>query len=159
MERRRLGSTDIEVSALGFGGAEIGYESVSQGAVTRLLNAALDAGLNVVDTAECYADSETLIGRAASGRRREFYLFTKVGHAGGWGREDWRPPAIFKSIERSLERLRTDALDLVQLHSCPEGVLRRGDASEAPTWRSARWVSAAPRSATRARARAPSTGC
>src|SRR5205085_1814284 len=83
---------DMEVSALGFGGAEIGYDGVSQGAVTRLLNAALDAGLNVIDTAECYADSETLIGRAASGRRREFYLFTKVGHAAGWGREDWRSP-------------------------------------------------------------------
>ena len=118
----------MDVSALGFGGAEIGYEGASQSAATRLLNAALDAGLNVIDTAECYADSETLIGRAASGRRRDFYLFTKVGHAAGWGREDWRAPAILKSIERSLERLRTDVLDLVQLHSCSEGVLRRGDA-------------------------------
>ena len=128
MERRRLGRTDMEVTALGFGGSEIGYEGVSQSLATRLLNAALDAGLNVIDTAECYADSETLIGRAVSGRRREFYLFTKVGHAGGWGRDDWRPPGILKSIERSLERLRTDAVDLVQLHSCSEGVLRRGDA-------------------------------
>jgi len=128
MERRRLGRTDMEVSALGFGGSEIGYEDVSQRIATRLLNAALDAGLNVIDTAECYADSETLIGRAVSGRRREFHLFTKVGHAGGWGREDWRPAGILKSIERSLDRLRTDAVDLVQLHSCSLGVLRRGDA-------------------------------
>jgi len=128
MERRRLGRTDMDVTALGFGGAEIGYDGVSQGAATRLLNAALDAGLNVIDTAECYAESETLIGRAVNGRRREFHLFTKVGHAGGWDREDWRPPAILKSIERSLGRLRTEALDLVQLHSCSEGVLRRGDA-------------------------------
>ena len=128
MERRRLGRTDMDVSALGFGGAEIGYDGVSQGIATRLLNAALDAGLNVIDTAECYAGSETLIGRATSGRRRDVYLFTKVGHAAGWGREDWRAPAILKSIERSLERLRTDVLDLVQLHSCSEGVLRRGDA-------------------------------
>src|SRR5215470_3847038 len=128
MERRRLGRTDMSVSALGFGGSEIGYEGVSQSVATRLLNAALDAGLNVIDTAQCYADSETLIGRAVGGRRREFHLFTKVGHAGGWGREDWRPPAILKSIERSLTRLRTDAVDLVQLHSCSERVLRRGDA-------------------------------
>ena len=128
MERRPLGRTDMEVSALGFGGSEIGYEGVTQGVATRLLNAALDAGLNVIDTAECYVDSETLIGRAVSGRRREFYLFTKVGHAGGWSRADWRPAAIVKSIERSLERLRTDVLDLVQLHSCSESVLRRGDA-------------------------------
>jgi len=128
MERRRLGRTDMEVTALGFGGSEIGYEGVSQTVATRLLNAALDAGLNVIDTAECYADSETLIGRAVSGRRREFHLFTKVGHAAGWSRDDWRPTAILKSIERSLERLRTDALDLVQLHSCSEGVLKKGDA-------------------------------
>jgi len=73
MERRRLGRTDMEVTALGFGGSEIGYEGVSQSVATRLLNAALDAGLNVIDTAECYADSETLIGRAVSGRRREFH--------------------------------------------------------------------------------------
>jgi len=58
---------------------------------------------------------------------------TKVGHAAGWSRDDWRPPAILKSIERSLERLRTDALDLVQLHSCSEGVLKKGDAVTA--WR------------------------
>ena len=128
MQRRRLGRTDMEVSALGFGGAEIGYDGVKPAAATRLLNAALDAGLNVVDTAECYGDSETLIGRAVSGRRHEFHLFTKVGHAAGWDRPDWRPPVILKSIERSLERLRTDVVDLVQLHSCSEGVLRRGDA-------------------------------
>jgi aryl-alcohol dehydrogenase-like predicted oxidoreductase len=128
MERRRLGRTDMEVTALGFGGSEIGYEGVSQSVATRLLNAALDAGLNVIDTAECYADSEILIGRAVGGRRRDFHLFTKVGHAGGWGRDDWRPAAILKSIEKSLERLRIDAVDLVQLHSCSLGVLRRGDA-------------------------------
>src|SRR5207245_854123 len=68
------------------------------------------------------------LARRGNGRRRQFPLCTKVGHAGGWDREDWRPPAILKSIERSLGRLRTEALDLVQLHSCSEGVLRRGDA-------------------------------
>lgn len=117
----------MDVSALGFGGAEIG-DGVTQALATRLLSAALDTGLNVIDTAECYGDGETLIGRAVGGRRREVYLFTKVGHAAGWGRPDWRPPAILRSIERSLARLRTDAVDLVQLHSCSEGVLRRGDA-------------------------------
>ncbi len=128
LERRRLGRTDLDVSALGFGGSEIGYDGVSQAVVTRLLNAALDAGLNVIDTAECYADSEALIGRAVSGRRREFHLFTKVGHPRGWSSEDWSPASILASIERSLERLRTDALDLVQLHSCELAELRRGDA-------------------------------
>jgi aryl-alcohol dehydrogenase-like predicted oxidoreductase len=127
MERRRLGRTDMDVSALGFGGSEIGYESASQATVTRLLNAAVDAGLNVIDTAECYVDSEALIGDAMSGRRREIFLFTKCGHPGGFGAGDWRPASLLRSIERSLKRLRTDAVDLVQLHSCSKAELRRGD--------------------------------
>ena len=127
MERRQLGRTDMRVSALGFGGSEIGYDGVSQATATRLLNGALDAGLNVIDTAECYVNSEVLIGGAVRGRRREFFLFTKVGHPRGWGGGDWRPESILKSIERSLKRLHTDVVDLVQLHSCDEAELRRGD--------------------------------
>jgi len=57
-------------SVLGFGGSEIGYESVPVRTVTRLLGSALDAGLNVIDTAECYDESESLIGRAIGARRR-----------------------------------------------------------------------------------------
>lgn len=117
----------MQVSVLGFGGAEIGYEGVAQNTVEQLLNSALDAGLNVIDTAECYEGSEELIGNAVSGRRDEFYLFTKVGHPRGIGSEDWSTPSILESIERSLRRLKTDRLDLVQLHSCSEGVLRKGD--------------------------------
>src|ERR671926_413586 len=79
MEQRQLGRTDMRVSVLGFGGAEIGYEEASAETVARLLNSALDAGLNVIDTAECYLQSEELIGRAVSARRKEFYLFTKCG--------------------------------------------------------------------------------
>jgi aryl-alcohol dehydrogenase-like predicted oxidoreductase len=131
MERRRLGKTDMKVSILGFGGSEIGYEQVSGRTVARLLGSALDAGLNVIDTAECYADSEVLIGRAVGTRRREFLLFTKCGHAGGWGREDWQPAALVTSIERSLRRLETDYLDLIQLHSCSLAQLRKGHVIEA----------------------------
>jgi aryl-alcohol dehydrogenase-like predicted oxidoreductase len=127
MERRRLGRTDMDVSVLGFGGSEIGYESVGQAAVTALLTAALDAGLNVIDTAECYVDSEALIGQAVSGRRREVFLLTKCGHPRGFGAGDWRPGSLLRSLERSLQRLRTDAVDLVQLHSCSEAELRGGD--------------------------------
>jgi len=126
MERRRLGKTDIEASVLGFGGSEIGYQGVGPRVVARLLGSALDAGLNVIDTAECYDHSEELIGRAVGGRRREFYLFTKCGHARGW-REDWRPASLLKSIERSVRRLQTDHVDLIQLHSCDLAELRRGD--------------------------------
>ncbi|MBI3630445.1 MAG: aldo/keto reductase [Candidatus Rokubacteria bacterium] len=128
MERRRLGGTDIVASVLGFGGSEIGYQRVGARTVARLLGSALDAGLNVIDTAECYADSEALIGRAIGARRREFYLFTKCWHARGWSRPDWRSASLFASIERSLRRLETDYLDLIQLHSCSLAELQKGDA-------------------------------
>ncbi|MFN2507950.1 MAG: aldo/keto reductase [Chthoniobacterales bacterium] len=128
MEKRRLGKTDMEVSVLGFGGAEIGYEGATAETVEQLLNRALDAGLNLIDTAECYENSEELIGNTVASRRDEFYLFTKCGHPRGVGSEDWSQGSILESIQRSLRRLRTDRLDLIQLHSCSEAVLRKGDA-------------------------------
>jgi aryl-alcohol dehydrogenase-like predicted oxidoreductase len=130
VETRKLGKTGIEVSVLGFGGSEIGYERASPNSVTKLLNEALDSGLNVIDTAECYDISEELIGGAVAKRRKEYYLFTKCGHERGWGGADWRPESLLRTIERSLKRLKTDHLDLVQLHSCSEAELRRGDALE-----------------------------
>jgi aryl-alcohol dehydrogenase-like predicted oxidoreductase len=128
VERRRLGRTGMAASVLGFGGSEIGYQRVAARTVERLLRGAMDAGLNVVDTAECYEDSESLIGQALGARRADCYLFTKCGHARGWGRGEWRPAALAASIERSLRRLRTDHVDLIQLHSCSRAELRRGDA-------------------------------
>jgi hypothetical protein len=127
MERRRLGQTDMVASVLGFGGSEIGYERASRRTVERLLGGALDAGLNVVDTAECYEDSEALIGAALGARRNEIYLLTKCGHPRGYGRGDWRAPSLLSSIERSLKRLRTDRLDLIQLHSCELDDLQKGE--------------------------------
>lgn len=133
LERRRFGKTDMEVAILGFGGAEIGYEGIDPEVVGRLLNGALDAGLDVVDTAECYAESETLIGAAIGHRRKEFRLFTKCGHfVDGAGRSaDWTKPGILRSLERSLKRLRTDAVDLLQLHSCSLEELKKGECIEA----------------------------
>lgn len=129
MERRPLGKTGLEVSVLGFGAAEIGFESTSPADVERLINSALDAGLNVIDTAECYVDSEEKVGNAVSHRRGDYHLFTKVGHPEGIsGPEDWSRDGILFSIERSLQRLRTDHLDLVQLHSCSAEILERGEA-------------------------------
>jgi len=131
MERRRLGRTDIAASVLGFGGSEIGYQGVSARTVARLLGGALDAGLNVIDTAECYDDSESLIGKAIGARRRDVALFTKCGHAGGWSSADWRRAPLLASIERSLKRLKTDYVDLIQLHSCSLAELRKGECVEA----------------------------
>jgi len=119
------------VSVLGFGGSEIGYDRVAVRTVERLLGSALDAGLNVIDTAECYEDGEELIGKAVGSRRREFYLLTKCGHSRGWGRGDWRLKSLLASIERSLKRLATDHVDLIQLHSCSLAELEKGDAIEA----------------------------
>ena len=132
MEKRRLGKTDMDVSVLGFGGSEIGYEHASPETVAELLNSALDAGLNVIDTAECYYNSEELIGQTVSDRRKEFYLFTKCGHPHGMeSGANWSKDSILKNIERSLERLKTDRLDLVQLHSCSESTLRKGEVIDA----------------------------
>ena len=127
MERRQLGKTDMQVSILGFGGSEIGFEGANETTVARLLAGALDAGLNVIDTAECYEGSEELIGKTVASRRQEYYLFTKCGHPRGVGSEDWSPASLLESITRSLRRLQTDRLDLVQLHSCAESVLRKGE--------------------------------
>ncbi|WP_206832470.1 aldo/keto reductase [Alicyclobacillus fructus] len=124
MEYRELGRTGMRVSALGFGGSEIRGADVAT--VERLLASALDAGLNVIDTGECYGDSEELIGRAVGHRRGDFFLFTKCGHRSGLETPDWAPETIRASIDRSLKRLRTDYVDLMQLHSCSVEVLKEG---------------------------------
>jgi aryl-alcohol dehydrogenase-like predicted oxidoreductase len=129
MEKRTLGKTGMDVTVLGFGAAEIGYRGVPQDTVGRLINSALDAGLNVIDTAECYPDSEEKIGQAVAGRRKEYFLFTKCGHDGsGFGPGDhWNPQKMAQQVDRSLQRLKTDHVDLLQLHSCTEEQLRQGD--------------------------------
>jgi len=131
MEVRTFGKTGFKVSVLGFGGSEIGEQGVRQKVAEKILGAALDAGINVIDTAECYQDSEELIGKAISHRRGDYHLFTKCGHVtGALDRlrfHEWDPRLIAKSIDQSLKNLRTDHVDLLQLHSCSEERLRKGD--------------------------------
>jgi aryl-alcohol dehydrogenase-like predicted oxidoreductase len=124
VETRRLGRTGFEVSVLGFGGSEIGYQHVAASTAEKLLNSALDRGLNVIDTAACYDISEELIGGAVGHRRSDYFLFTKCGHASGLPFADWTPELIEMSLARSLKRLRTDHVDLLQFHSCEEAELR-----------------------------------
>ncbi len=131
MEKRKYGNTDMNVSVLGFGGAEIGFQGVKQKDVNTLLNKALEMGLNLIDTAECYVNSEELIGEALSKRRDDYYLFTKCGHGASYWEEAWGKDQLRDSIDRSLKRLRTDRIDLIHLHSCSEEELRKGDAIEA----------------------------
>jgi aryl-alcohol dehydrogenase-like predicted oxidoreductase len=125
MEKRTLGKTGMDVTVLGFGGAEIGYQGVALETAGRLLNGALDAGLNVIDTAECYINSEELVGQTVGARRDQYFLFTKCGHDKDG--DHWNPQKMASQVDRSLIRLKTDRVDLLQLHSCTEEQLRQGD--------------------------------
>ena len=129
-----LGKTGLEISRLGIGLAEIGEKhSLDATETTReLFDNALDAGINFLDTAACYGISEELVGAAASHRRSEFVLATKAGHFVPRGEgEDWTAEVVTTSIDRSLVRMKTDYLDLVQLHTCSVEVLERGEVIEA----------------------------
>src|SRR5215469_3747161 len=135
MEYRTLGNTGLKVSVIGLGGSEIGYQDIAQKIVDTIVHRALDAGVNVIDTAECYADSEQLFGRALGKRRSEIVLMTKCGHAmlasaadrgGGFARSEWDRAMLEASIDRSLRRLRTDYVDVIQFHSPPRAVLDDG---------------------------------
>jgi aryl-alcohol dehydrogenase-like predicted oxidoreductase len=131
MEKRKFGKTDMEFSVLGFGGAEIGYNpNQTQADVNDLLNSAIDAGLNVIDTAAAYKTSEVMIGEAVGKRRKDFYLLTKCGALDAFTRSDWSKKGILETIETSLRALKTDYLDIAQLHSCDSEILKRGEAIE-----------------------------
>ena len=87
MDKVKFGDTGLEVTRLGVGLAEIGSE-LSMSEVDQagsVLNSALDAGINFLDTAACYGISEELIGKTVAHRRDEFHLATKAGHARGDG--------------------------------------------------------------------------
>ena len=129
MERRHLGKTGLEVSCLGLGGAPIGFLATEQKQVAEILALMFERGLNLIDTAAMYAGSEEAIGKALGTHRREFVLVTKCG--AGWDRpgdSDWSAAGIARYIDRSLERLRTDVIDVVLLHSCDLATLSQGEA-------------------------------
>ena len=131
MQTVDFGKTGYTVSRLGAGLAEIGseldFDDVEQAG--NVLNNALDLGINFLDTAACYGISEELIGRTVANRRDEYVLVTKAGHARGDGLNgsDWTYETVRDSIDRSLRRLNTDYVDLVQLHSCGIPDLEKGD--------------------------------
>jgi aryl-alcohol dehydrogenase-like predicted oxidoreductase len=128
MQKRRLGDSALEITPLAFGGNIFGW-TVDEAASFRLLDHFVDAGFNLIDTADVYShwapgnqggESETIIGRwlRASGKRARVLIATKVGM-------DMGPAAIGKglgadhiarSIEASLRRLQTDYVDLYQAH-------------------------------------------
>ena len=120
MEYRHLGSSGLRVSALGLGTNAFGKRA-DQSASTRILHAAMDRGINFIDTANIYAgtESERIIGQALVGRRENAVLATKAGlprHDGPHGRGSSRCH-LQQELEHSLRRLQTDYVDLYQIHT------------------------------------------
>ena len=129
MMKRPLGATGLVVSALGLGTVKLGrnralkyvqgFALPEDGAVRRLLDAAADLGITLLDTAPAYGTSEERLGQLLGSRRRHFVIASKAGEEfdGARSRFDFSPEAIRASVERSLRRLRTDCLDIILLHS------------------------------------------
>jgi aryl-alcohol dehydrogenase-like predicted oxidoreductase len=117
-ELRPFGATGLAVPLVGLGAGSVGDDSLDEAEAARLLHGALDLGLTFVDTAPGYGLSEERIGRHLSSRRSSFVLSTKLGY-GVPGVPDWTPECIARGVDQALSRLRTDALDVAHLHSCP----------------------------------------
>lgn len=124
MNKRPLGNTGLEVSAVGFGGWQLcnsdSWGGMDEATAHRLVDAAIEGGINLFDTAPNYADtkSERLLGEALQGRREGVVLVSKFGHTPEGPKEftvDW----FWQSLEASLRRLRTDYLDVLLLHNPP----------------------------------------
>lgn len=133
MKYRPLGSTGLVVSEIGFGAWGIGgltagqtsYGDTDDRTSLEALRCALDCGITFFDTSGAYGNghSEELIGRAFGDARQKVVLATKAGYE-SWDRPpDFSPDAIVASVDRSLGRLRTDYIDLLQLHNAPLDVL------------------------------------
>jgi aryl-alcohol dehydrogenase-like predicted oxidoreductase len=156
MERRTLGRTGLEVTQLSYGAMEIrgrriwNGRPVSDDQAERILNAVLDAGINFIDTAYDYGMSEEYIGRFISHRRNEYYLATKCGctvvDAGDhddtphvWTREN-----LLHNIDTSLQRMKTDYVDVWQLHNPSVEQVESGDLvrvmEEVKAAGKARWI-------------------
>jgi aryl-alcohol dehydrogenase-like predicted oxidoreductase len=144
VELRALGRTGLRVSPIGLGTTKLGrteqvkypeaFELPSDARVEDLLEAARGFGVNLIDTAPAYGTSEQRLGELLSDREH-WVIVTKAGEefVDGRSRFDFSPDAIARSVHRSLERLRTDYLDVVLLHSSGDDVaiLRKSGALEA----------------------------
>jgi aryl-alcohol dehydrogenase-like predicted oxidoreductase len=134
MEYRKLGSSGLVVSAVGFGAWGIGgtppgsnaYGPTDDRASLNALARAFDRGITFYDTAALYGSghSEELIGAAFAGKRSQVVLASKVGFLDQAGSSDFSPEHLRASLVASLDRLKTDYLDLFQLHDPPFALLR-----------------------------------
>jgi aryl-alcohol dehydrogenase-like predicted oxidoreductase len=124
-----FGHTGLAVTRVGFGAMHFdGIEDES--AVGALLNGVIDSGINLVDTARGYGRSEARIGRHLAHRRHEFVLSTKFGY-GVDGVADWTFDCVRLGVDRALQSMRTDWIDIGHLHSCPLHILERGEVQQA----------------------------
>lgn len=130
MEKRTLGRTELKIAPIGFGAMELMYTDQKQ--ADYLLNAALDNGINYFDTSREYPKSEERIGNAISHRRGEFILATKCcDNMTGIG-----PDYIFdrktciSNLEESLRDLKTDYIDVWQIHAVIPEYLKNGENDE-----------------------------
>jgi len=129
VRRRRLGTTDIEVSELAFGAWGIGgrtegptsYGDTDDAVSLRALDHAVASGITFFDTSNVYGagHSETLLGQAFRGKRSQVIIGTKVGWPSYTGAADFSPEGMSASVDGSLRRLQTDRVDLLQLHNPP----------------------------------------
>jgi len=123
MEKRILGNTGLEVTAVGFGAMTIGgaFGPVDDNESNRALHAAMDGGMNFIDTSDAYGAglSENVIGKFLKERsdRHDIVIFTKGGNNMETGICDFTPDYIANALEDSLKRLGTEAVDLYLLHN------------------------------------------
>lgn len=118
MIQREFGRSGLHVSALGLGAGQIGQDFVTASHAGRVIDAALDAGITLIDTARGYGTSERYLGELLGPRRDRVVLSSKGGY-GVDGVDDWTPEAVRRGIDDSLNLLRTDRIDVYHLHSCP----------------------------------------
>lgn len=129
MVPRKLGRTGLFVGAIGLGTTKLGrntdvkyperFALPSNEAVHELLETSLALGVNLIDTAPAYGESERRLGAFVESNRDRIVLCTKCGENYNEGRStyDFSAPAVVASAEESLRRLRTDRIDLLMLHS------------------------------------------
>ena len=130
MEKRKFGTSGIEVSVLGFGGGHIGGTDMEETEVEKLISASIEAGITLFDTARSYGASEERLGNCLKSKRNKIVISTKVGYSIP-GYEDWTYQCIIAGVDAALKLLQTDYLDIVHFHSCPLSTLQRGEVTEA----------------------------
>ena len=123
---RPFGNTGLTVSPIGFGGGHVGDPSQDDNYIGYFLNAVVDAGITLIDTARSYGLSEQRIGKHLSYRRKDFVLSTKIGY-GIPGFADWTGPCITAGVDAALHLMRTEYIDIVHFHSCPVEMLKHDD--------------------------------